>query len=109
MPNETCESLVREICVHGSELVTLVESHAQEANQLSFCIKIAPRTMRDVMSQDDLVGLPVELRKGGEGFDLLAGQLATTGVEPEEHGLPAVTVPGGIHTMAGCLSHKNHI
>ena len=39
---------------------------------------------------------------------LLARQLAATGVEPEEHGLPAVTVPG-IHTMAGCLSHKNHI
>ena len=55
MPNKTCESLVREVCVHGSELVTLVQCHPQEANQLSFCIKIAPRTMRDVMGEDHLV------------------------------------------------------
>ena len=64
MPNKTCESLVREICVHGSELVTLVQSHSQEANQLSLCIEIAPRTMRDVMGQDDLIGLTAESRKG---------------------------------------------
>ena len=30
---------------------------------------------------------------------LLAGQLATTRVEPEEHWLPAVTVPGPIMMM----------
>ena len=64
MPNETCESLVREICVHSSELVTFVQSHSKEANQLSLCIEIAPRTMCDVMGEDDLIWLPVELRKG---------------------------------------------
>ena len=57
MPNETCESLVGEICVHGSELVTLVESHSQESNQLSLCIEVAPRSMRNVMSKNDLIWL----------------------------------------------------
>ena len=89
MPNETCESLVREICVHGSELVTLVESHAQEANQLRFCIQIAPRPMRDVMSQDDLIGLPVELRKGGEGcVTCLPGNLPPRGLSRKNMGCP---------------------
>ena len=55
MPNKTCESLVREICVHGPELVALVQRHPQEANQLSFCIQIAPRTMGNVMGQDHLI------------------------------------------------------
>ena len=55
MPNKTCESLVREICVHGSKLVALVQCHPQEAHQLSFCIEIAPRTMGDVMGEDHLV------------------------------------------------------
>jgi len=77
MPNKTCKSLVREICVHGPELVALVQRHPQEANQLSLGIEIAPRPMRNVVGQDHL----------------LARQLATTGVEPEEHGLPPVTVP----------------
>ena len=55
MPNKTYESLVREICVNGSELVALVQRHFQEANQLSFCIEIAPRTMRDVMGENHLI------------------------------------------------------
>ena len=63
MPNETSESLVRQICVHCSELVTLVESHSEESDQLSLCIEITPRTMRDVMGEDDLIWLTVEVEK----------------------------------------------
>ena len=64
--------------------------------------------MRDVMGEDDLIWLTVEVVKSWRLSDLLARQLATTWVEPEEHGLAAVTVPG-VQTIAGCLSHKNHI
>ena len=55
MPNKTCKSLVREICVHGPELVALVQRHPQEANQLSLGIEIAPRPMRNVVGQDHLI------------------------------------------------------
>ena len=49
MPNKITESLVREICVDSSELVALVKSHAQEPNELRFCIQVASRPVRDVM------------------------------------------------------------
>ena len=49
MPNKITESLVREICVDSSELVALVKSHAEEPNELCFCIQVASRPVRDVM------------------------------------------------------------
>ena len=88
MPNETCESLVREICVHSSELVTFVQSHSKEANQLSLCIEIAPRTMRDVMGEDDLIWWTVESRKLGDCVTCLPGSLPPRGLSRKNMGWP---------------------